>query len=389
MRSSVLLALAASLAACGGGSSKKTPDAGSQGGSDAPAGSTCASTTAVTTGTVDFGSYNAQGQTVSWNAPVTGDPAGGSTTYQYQLQFYGGIESSLMGTFDLSAGNQANYKTCAACVLLFSTDADANGNPTKAYFQKSGSITLTEDPLTNQHLVASISNLELQEVTIDWAGDFTSTPVATPTCATVANAMLDHDKVPNAFTCAHAKWEDGTTCDCMCGVQDPDCFNGSDAIAGCTNQLCFNAQCQTAPGNDTCGSAPALMLGMPVTGTTIGAHDDYDSGLEGSGCTGAMQPGSDVVYKVDLAANTAYQVALTMLDPAYDGSVSVIGPGAATICDANPITTCVKGSDAMFEGGDEVFTFTPTTPGTYYVIVDSFYAPGAEAGAFTLAVTAM
>ncbi|MBV8758409.1 MAG: PPC domain-containing protein [Deltaproteobacteria bacterium] len=390
MRSSVALVLALSIAACGGGKKKPTPDAPPQPQADAAPDAAPACTTPASAGTIDFGSYNANTPDVIWKAPVTGNLGASGETFTYQLQFYGGIETSLMGTFDLSAGNQANFSSCAICLLALSTDVDANGRPVKAYFQKSGSITLTEDPLTNQHLVATVSNLQMQEVTIDWAGTFMSTPVANGGCATFGNQTLDHDKVPNAFTCTHDKWTDGSSCDCMCGMQDPDCFNGSNAIAGCTNnELCFNSTCETAPANDTCQTAVALTLGTPVTGTTIGAPNNYNAGLEGMQCTKYAQVGSDVVYKVDLAAGTAYQVALTMLDAAYDGSVALVGPGAATLCDANPIATCVAGSDTALEGGDEIFTFTPTTAGTYYVIVDSFLPPGAEAGAFTLAVTAM
>jgi hypothetical protein len=377
-----------SLAACGGGGSKKTPDASPQPQVDAPAtvdadNQVCSP---VTPGTLDFTTFDATNMIAIWHGPITGLDTG---DYDFQLQFYGGVESSLMGTFDLSMGNQANFKTCAICLLAVSKAVDANNNPVKSFFQKAGSITLTEDPLTNQHLVGTITDLKMQEVTIDWGNTYMSTPVAGGACGSVASLPIDHDKVPNAFTCTHDKYTDGTTCDCMCGLQDPDCFNGSNAIAGCTgSELCYQSACQTAPANDTCGTAVALTLGAPVTGTTIGAPNDYDAGLETMTCTHFAQKGSDVVYKVDLAANTAYQVALTGLDAGFDGSLSLVGPGAATVCDGT-ITTCVAGSDAGSEGGDEIFTYTPTAGGTYYVIVDSFYPPGYEAGAFTLAVTAM
>jgi len=397
MRAFAVLTIALSLAACGGGSKKSTPDASTTHDSamidspvqiDAPA-NLCGTTTTATPGTLDI--LGANTGTAAWGGPITGMLGGSAQTFDYQIQFYSGIETSLMGTFDLSAGNQANFKTCAICVLAFSSDRDADGNPTTAYFQKSGSITLTEDPFTNSHLIASISNLELQEVTIDWANDYTSTPVASGTCANLADQTIDHDKVPNAFTCTHDKYTDGTTCDCDCGLQDPDCFVGSNAIAGCTGaQLCYNSTCQTAPANDTCAAATTLTLGTAVTGTTVGAPNDYNLGLEGATCDAAAQPGSDVVYKVTLAPNTAYTVALTGLDPTFDGSVALVGPGtAAAVCGAT-ITTCVAGADAGFEGDSETFNYTtPATAGTYYVIVDSFYAPGREAGAFTLTVSAM
>ena len=108
-------------------------------------------------------------------------------------------------------------------------------------------------------------------------------------------------------------------------------------------------------------------------------------GLEGSGCTNATQPGADVVYKVTLTASTAYTINLTGLSSTFDGSLSLVGPGAATLCDASPITTCVKGADAGGQGVNETLTFTPTTGGEYFIIVDSKEAAGK--GTFSIAVT--
>lgn len=390
MRAFAAVILALSLSACGG-DSKKTPDASQ---ADAPKTIDAQNCDPGTVGTFDYvGPFEAMPPSATWDASLTG--VGGGSALDYQIQIYGGVESSLSGTFDLSMGKQANFSSCAICVMAFSKDTDTNGNPARAFFQKSGSIMLSQDPLASSHLMGTISNLELQEVTIDWPtathqGDYTSTPVANGACGSVASQQLDHDGVPNAYTCTHTGWLDGTSCDCNCGAEDPDCYSGSNAIPACTTgQICKASACVTGPTNDTCAAAGIpLTLGTAVTGTTAGAHNDYDMGLEGATCTGFAQPGSDVAYVVTLTAATQYTIALTNVDAAYDASVALVGPGAATVCGAT-ITTCVGGADAMFEGGDESFTYTPTTTGTYYVIVDSESPPGLEGGAFTLTVSAM
>jgi hypothetical protein len=388
MRARTLLVL--SLVACGGGDKKAAPDA-----KTADAARVCASPTAPTSANVDIlnnGASAAQNPFIIWGGP--GGDAGDGNQLTLQFEFYKGIESSLMGTFDLSMGNQTNYMTCAVCLHAYSLDS--SGNPIKEFFQSGGSVTLTEDPFTNQHMIASFSNVTMQEVTID-QNTFASTPVAGGLCASYGNFSVDHDKVPNAYTCAKNTYADGTTCNCGCGggsgsaaatAEDPDCANGNATVNGCTaNQICyFNDTCETAPLNDKCAAATPIVIGTPVTGTTVNAANNYDKGLEGSTCDGATQPGPDVAYSVALTANQAITVTLSGLDATYDGSVALVGPGtAATACDANPITLCVKGADTAGAGANETFQYTATTAGTYYLIVDSFFAD--QAGAFTLNVT--
>lgn len=362
-------------AGCGGSDNNKTPDAFiiHDMGIDARA---CES---ATPGMLDFNGFDAQGF-ITWDAPLTAPGLG--TTMTYQFEFYDNIEASLMGTFDLKAGNQANYSSCAICVRAF--ERDDQGQVVKQYFQSGGSITLTEDPFTNKRIVGSLTDLQLEEVTIAQQ-TFMSTPVPGGKCANFGSYAVDHDRVPNAWTCQHADYDSTTNCNCACGTPDPDCIINNVPVVGCTTgQACFNDACVAAPANDTCALATALTLGTPVTGTTAGAQRNYSNGLEGTACTGFKQPGPDVVYSIDLTANQAITVTLSGLAADYDGSIALVGPGAATLCDANPIATCVAGADDKFDGENETFTYTATTAGTYYVIVDA-YAPNVG-GSFTLTV---
>jgi hypothetical protein len=316
-----------------------------------------------------------------WSAPITTNLGDGGTAFA-SFQFYSGIETSLMGTFDLSTGNQADYKTCAACVLIGSNDA--TGALAKTYYQSGGTLTLTEDPFTNQKMLGSISNLALVEVMID-PNTSASTLVPGGKCLSVGSVTLNHNAVPNAWTCAQTAYGAGTACDCMCGIQDPDCDTTPTPATGCTtNQLCSNALCVDPAPNNTCQLAQALTIGTPQNGNTAGATSNYDLGLEIATCTGYTQKGADVAYSVALAAGTAYTIKLTNVAPQFDPSISLVGPGAPTVCDVSPVA-CLAGADAGLKGDGETFAFTPTTAGTYYVIVDSNETAGT--GAFTITVT--
>jgi hypothetical protein len=352
----------------------------------------CNAITPVTTDTADLFSLDIQGYfapdqdgangVIRWigntNEMIDGNPA------VYQIAFYSGIDDPLTGTFDLTQGNQANYETCSVCVRVLTYDD--TGTIVKRFYQNGGSLTLNQNPFTTKTLDATITNLSLEEVTIDSSAH--SDPVPGGTCLTYNGASWMHDFVPNAWTCQHGQYGSGGNCTCNCGIQDPDC-EVDHTLEGCTTgNACWDGACVTAPTNDTCQTAgTALTLGTAVTGTTAGAKHNYNKDLDV--CTGNApdydQSGPDVAYQVALTQGVSYTVALTGVAMDADLGVSLVGPGAATICDANPIATCVKGADQMGGGGSETFQYTPATTGTYFVIVDSF--DPSVGGAFTLTVS--
>jgi hypothetical protein len=219
---------------------------------------------------------------------------------------------------------------------------------------------------------------------------FESTVVEGGECLTIGSSLaLNADDVPNAFTCAPATWEDGATCNCACGVTEPDCVTGQPDDCALATQNCFDAACVDIPANDTCATGIALTAAAPVTGTSAGAVGDYNAGLEGATCTGFSQAGPDVVYTVALTAGQNITIGMTTTSTTYDGSIALVGPGAPAVCNADPITTCVVGADAGLDGAPETITgFAVPTTGTYYLIVDSFYSAGpSSAGAFTVTLT--
>jgi hypothetical protein len=475
-RSLLALSLIAFLSACGGGGSSPPDAEGPDAEATPDAGPACVAATFGAQDILDF----TEGSFAGWGGPATADLGDGGDVI-FQIEFYGDIETSLEGTFDLAAGNQANYQTCAICFRVFSLDA--KGGLARQFFQSGGSVTLTADPLTGV-MTGTVTDLELVEVTID-GSTFESTPVPGGACLDHDPLTLDADRVPNAWTCDTAAYDDGTSCDCGCAVADPDCDIEAAPVVGCdTGNVCIDAVCTetcdvlasppdgcttgtcgfytatqdicytdpavvdaaaidaacgtgtfcgvsstvalgvcdvfanddnvcrescdatadcdalevcspiggltpkglciTPAANDTCATATPIVVGTPVNGVTGGATADYSAGLEGTGCTGFTQAGPDVAYQLVLAADASITVSLSNVSPNFDPSVSLLGPGVATLCDADPIATCVAGADAGLSGDAETFTYAATA-GTYFILVDAFGAT--DTGSYTLSVT--
>jgi hypothetical protein len=285
-------------------------------------------------------------------------------------------------------GAENNYKTCDVCMHAYSDDGMGGG---RDFFQLAGTVTLTKDPITDQELKATVTGLKLQEVTIDYMGDFTSTPVAGGMCNPYADQTVDKQAAADGWTCATTSFGDGATCDCSCGAQDSDCDVPANPTPACTGvgQSCWAGACVNPPANDTCQNAAALTIGTPKTGTTVGATRNYDAGYD---CVmNFEQKGPDVAYSVVLTSGQAYTFTLSGLDSTFDGSIELLGPSGANpaFCDGDlSMGACVAGSDVALAGGTETFQYTATATDTYYVIVDSGPAGGPNSeGAFTLTVT--
>lgn len=262
----VLVATLLAFAACSSDKKNDTPPDSSgsnMGGSDAPT-STCA-TPAYTDPSFDFDGASADN--VVWVAPVTNDLGDGGKS-QLTFEFYSGTD--LTQTIDLASGDYANYKTCAACLRLVTIN-DAGDMLLRAYFQSGGTIKLTGDPLTTQHLTLTATDVSLDEVMID-PDTYESTPVPGGKCLSLGSFTLDRDNIPTTWTCAKAKFNDGASCDCECGRADPDCSTTTNPVVGCTAaQVCggegtcidkcsvFSTPPVGCPANHTCG----IVLGDP------------------------------------------------------------------------------------------------------------------------------
>jgi len=95
-----------------------------------------------------------------------------------QIEFY----ANGTGTFDLGAGDNANYATCSQCVRAF---VDADGEGERQFFQSAG--TLVVAPTSNVGAGPAqlgFTGLRLVEVTIQ-SGTYVSTPVEGGACVDI------------------------------------------------------------------------------------------------------------------------------------------------------------------------------------------------------------
>jgi hypothetical protein len=412
-RLSALALVSASLFACGDDGPAKLVDSGI-GNTDARP-KVCAAVAAVGTMEADVTDED-KDRYIRYYADA-GD-VGGDPLYIYMTFRHSTAVPTLPATVDVmaDAANQDFY-TCTTCVYALQFDP-MTFDVKKIYFQQSGSIAFTGEPVTTRHLTANFANLKLQEIEFDQStGDMMYIP--TGDCATL-NATIDQDNVPNDWTCDAAKYYTAVTtptasdCSCDCGVYDPDCRNPASATMGCTDTalpVCWpktdpttgedSTQCVARPANDTCAQAtvtiasPAIGTPTEVTGNTIGAGRNYNMGLNATTCTKYRQPGPDVAHKVALLAGATYTFTLsdlpqddpnTGIDEGQDMSIALVGPGTDTVCSDN-ITACVAGYDEGYEGDSETFNYTvPSTgAGNYYIIVDSFNRD--DAGTYKLTIT--
>lgn len=279
---------------------------------DSSSGPSCTDTAFGTLGLVE-----ASEDAIVWQAPVTTN-LGGSGDTLINFEFYSGI-GTLTGAIDLTAGDQANYQTCATCVRVVALDSD--GNLEKEYFQSGGTITLTEDPFTHQRMVGSVTNLSLVEVNINRSQNcgsscYQSTPVPGGVCLALGDLDLDADAVPAEWTCANAEYNDGATCNCACGAHDPDCDIQSAPVAGCTGtEICG--------GDDTCLGVCDVLSTPPVGCAT--------------GTCGYNTATQDICY-----------TDATLVDPAVLGGTCA----SATPLFCGVVNTVATGICDVFEGDD-------------------------------------
>jgi hypothetical protein len=271
---------------------------------DAP-NATC---TATVSGAQVIDQNPGDGSSISWSAPISTDLGGGGPA-NLSIQFYSVAADPLTGTIDLSAGDQNNFATCAACMLVFTTDT--TGALVKTFYQSGGSLALTEDPLATSHLSGTITNLSLIEVTIDQTS-FMSTPVVGGVCLSLGTVTLASDAVPAAWTCSHALFSDGTNCDCACGAHDPDCDIAAAPVHGCTGtQVCANADTCT----DTCNVLTTPPVACPTATDTCG-YENTAAGATTDICYTDPTVADPAILGGTCASTTPFLCAVTNTDAA-------------------------------------------------------------------------
>ena len=163
---------------------------------------------------------------------------------------------------------------------------------------------------------------------------------------------------------------------------------GTHASAGAVRHASSGAvrpQAVTA-GSDSC-TTPTAISSLPYndSGDTTNATDQGQF-INPGGCTGSgmiSRPGPDVVYTFTVFPGNSLTITLT---PAatYDADLYVWGGP----CGSN--NNCVVESDSGVEGQAETIGPRTFAPGTYYIYVDSVFAPdecACDHGTYTLSVT--
>jgi hypothetical protein len=119
------------------------------------------------------------------------------------------------------------------------------------------------------------------------------------------------------------------------------------------------------PSNDTCAGAIVIPCGtFNLAGDTSTANNDYTFPSDAQSCTGFIENGRDVVYRMSIMAGDSLWMDFN--SATTDGAIYVV-----TNC-SNPSTSCVVGADSTDVGGKEILRYKFTASGTYYMIIDSF-----------------
>lgn len=109
------------------------------------------------------------------------------------------------------------------------------------------------------------------------------------------------DALPEGWTCASGAWDSGDGCDCACGAYDPDCDDGDALVHGCAaGELCGrDAACVAVPEGPVDGwTCNPAWYGDGTCDCACGMDDpdcvdecDPPRGKRGCATTGAPPPG--------------------------------------------------------------------------------------------------
>ncbi|MDX2013585.1 MAG: hypothetical protein SFW67_25555 [Myxococcaceae bacterium] len=154
-----------------------------------------------------------------------------------------------------------------------------------------------------------------------------------------------------------------------------------DSLRGTSGSFDLLATLADPPMGDFCANALPLPVGASVTGTTVGATNDYEP--FGNGCS-ADSEGPDVAWSLLAAAGvrTTVTVTPTITDGGFAPSLQLV-TGPASACEAVPLV-CSASADAVPNLPRQASVVNgQAVPQSVFVLVD---APR-SAGAFTLSAS--
>ena len=204
----------------------------------------CAKTTELVPGPFQRSDYDPM--SIPQHARFLFDPGamlGGPATDQGTIDFW---NLTLGGPQDLASVTNSDYANCTTCMVV-SVDTDAKGGAAKRFFQAKGTLDLGASSFPA--IAGTISDATLVEVTIDETAG-TATPVAGGECLHIASASFAFEPAPMGWTCELGEYGDKLACDCSsCGVPDPDCaIIPALPVRGCGPGQTCGADAKTCAG---------------------------------------------------------------------------------------------------------------------------------------------
>lgn len=146
-----------------------------------------------------------------------------------------------------------------------------------------------------------------------WCPGICSSPESTAACLCTPSVKKrctrDSTTESRAWTCDRARYNDGSVCDCNCGLYDPDCNDPALNISGCASSAhtCSNnANAAVCVGADTPGAPIVIVpLSVPVepepTPIAPGASPDHKDDEEPNGGAEEKKHGSFIRVFLSLA----------------------------------------------------------------------------------------
>ena len=158
-----------------------------------------------------------------------------------------------------------------------------------------------------------------------------------------------------------------------------------------SNSLQLKISPSATVANDTCATAKAVWLNIPMAGTSVNAKDDYrlsaPSCFTGIGQTASSAPGRDVVFRFTAPTSDNYSVRARSYNVAQQNLVLYATSSCPSTGGVFTATECIAAANRNgVSSAEELFCVPMTNGQTVYIFVDDHTANNAGS-TFTLEVT--
>ncbi|MFT6397118.1 MAG: hypothetical protein ACJAYU_001864 [Bradymonadia bacterium] len=266
-----------------------------------------------------------------------------------------------VGLFDLGAGADSNFGTCAHCVFV------RGSSGIQALYAEAGVLDMRRDPYTRT-LDLTASALRLVQVDVD-RETRVSTPVPGGACLVLGDFEVEQTFADERWTCDSELYNNGVSCECECGAFDPDCAVGGECspfdpgceevptlpISDCTEaEVCgFDPEAAAPICQETCSwlSRSPCNTGVCVP-STGGSDEDLCLGSDALIHSAQIGEFCDVGTRYQQFCNVVEGYALGYCDYRYE---------CRPVCSSDEECTD-EGDACQFFVGPEGFGFCGTIP---------------------------